>query len=364
MLVLCLLSIATVAQANMSMSKVRENTRFLTDRMRYELNLSYNQYNDVYEVNFDYVNNSRRLMPYVVRGDEWAIADYYRILDVRNDDLRWILSSRQYARFMGMDYFFRPIYATGNVWNFRVYLRYKNVSFFYFSAPGNYHSYNGGHYRTHYNNVSYYKTHYAKRYTHPVYDRYHSTRHDKVYADNCRHDFGHKNPPRTKPGEQSRPNKGGNSFHIGKGNNSRPGTSKPGNGSNQGNSNTSRPSGNKPDVKPGNNSRPGTSKPGNGLNQGNSNTSRPSGNKPDAKPGSNSRPGSSTSTGKNNNNVTTRPAGTQSGRSTSARGTKEKTPARSSSSSSTTSKEQDKVNKRSYYGNAEVEKRASDNKRR
>ena len=47
-----------------------------------------------------------------------------------NDDLRWILSSAQYRRFMRTEHFYRPIYAHENKWHFRIYLVYNNVNFF------------------------------------------------------------------------------------------------------------------------------------------------------------------------------------------------------------------------------------------
>ena len=84
----------------MSNSKVRKETRFLTDKMAYELNLSTEQYNDVYEINYDFISGVRYVMDDVLYGNEWALNRYYDYLDVRNDDLRWVLSSRQYARFM------------------------------------------------------------------------------------------------------------------------------------------------------------------------------------------------------------------------------------------------------------------------
>jgi hypothetical protein len=40
----------SIPASAMSMSKVRENARFLTDRMAYELKLTPMQYDDVYEV--------------------------------------------------------------------------------------------------------------------------------------------------------------------------------------------------------------------------------------------------------------------------------------------------------------------------
>ena len=82
----------------MSNSKVRKETRFLTDKMAYELNLNTEQYNDVYEINYDFISGIRYLMDDVLYGNEWALNRYYDYLDVRNDDLRWVLSSRQYAR--------------------------------------------------------------------------------------------------------------------------------------------------------------------------------------------------------------------------------------------------------------------------
>lgn len=57
--------------------QMRQNTRFLTDRMAYELKLTPQQYNDVYEVNYDFINNVRYLMDDVVRGYDYALERYY-----------------------------------------------------------------------------------------------------------------------------------------------------------------------------------------------------------------------------------------------------------------------------------------------
>ena len=113
-------AMSSVSMAAMSNSRVRKETRFLTDKMAYELNLNTAQYNDVYEINFDFIYSIRYLMDDVIRGYEWALDDYYNYLDVRNDDLRWVLSDAQYRRFLQADYFYRPIYASGGGWNFRV----------------------------------------------------------------------------------------------------------------------------------------------------------------------------------------------------------------------------------------------------
>ena len=109
-----------VCSAAMSNSKVRKETRFLTDKMAYELNLSTEQYNDVYEINYDFISGIRYLMDDVLRGEEWALNRYYDYLDVRNDDLRWVLNNRQYGRFMQAAYFYRPVYVSGGRWSFSV----------------------------------------------------------------------------------------------------------------------------------------------------------------------------------------------------------------------------------------------------
>lgn len=169
LMIVCLTGIILPAKGAMSISKMRQNSRFLTDRMAHELRLTPQQYDDVYEVNYDFINNVRYLMDDVVRGYEYAQERYYDFLDVRNDDLRWILSSAQYRRFLATEHFYRPIYADHNGWQFRVFKVYTNINFFFFDKPRHYATYCGGHYRTHFNNVSYYKTHYHDRYRHEVY---------------------------------------------------------------------------------------------------------------------------------------------------------------------------------------------------
>lgn len=84
---------------------VRVNARFLTDRMAFELKLNQRQYNDLYEINFDFFSNVDPYVSALARADARAMDAYYRYLDERNDDLRWILSNTAYVRFMSIDYF-------------------------------------------------------------------------------------------------------------------------------------------------------------------------------------------------------------------------------------------------------------------
>ena len=99
-------TMSSVCMAGMSNSRVRKETLFLTDKMAYELKLSNAQYNDIYEINYDFIYSIRNTIDYVVRGYQWAVNDYYDALDERNDELRWVLNNSQYRRFMNMDYFY------------------------------------------------------------------------------------------------------------------------------------------------------------------------------------------------------------------------------------------------------------------
>ena len=58
-MMITLFAIGMVAMSSTSMamstSRVRKETRFLTDKMAYELNLNTRQYNDAYEINFDFL---------------------------------------------------------------------------------------------------------------------------------------------------------------------------------------------------------------------------------------------------------------------------------------------------------------------
>lgn len=196
-----LTAMSSTAMAAMSNSKVRNETRFLTDKMAYELNMSTAQYNDAYEINFDFISSIRNLMDEVVRGEAWALDEYYELLDVRNDDLRYVLSDTQYRRFLRTEYFYRPIYANAGRWNFRIYITYTNHNHFYFGRPYHYRSYVGGHCRARYHNVSYYRG----RHNHNYYTGAHSVRDDRVYRTNRRSDFGSVN---IRPNSSARPNTG------------------------------------------------------------------------------------------------------------------------------------------------------------
>lgn len=191
MLSLTLALVGITQMFALSTSSVRNHARFLSDRMAYELDLSASQYDDVFEINFDYIYQINRIMDDVVYGYRDAIDKYYDLLDDRNDDLRYVLTNRQYQRFIAAEYFYRPVYSTGRIWEFRVYTIYSNRTFFYYDAPRHYKTYIGEHSRVKYGRtVLYYSTRYERqhhdRYAKPDFRISVHTRRDDIR----RNDFG------------------------------------------------------------------------------------------------------------------------------------------------------------------------------
>ena len=117
----------------MGYEEAREQARFLTDKMAYELNLNDQQYNDCYEINLDYLLS-------VETADD-IYGDY---LAYRNADLRHILLDWQYTIFAAADYFFRPLSWLHDRWFFPIY-RHYHVGYYYYGYPAVYYSYRGGH---------------------------------------------------------------------------------------------------------------------------------------------------------------------------------------------------------------------------
>ena len=191
------LSIISCADASaMSKSKVRHNAHFLTDRMAHELRLSRGQYDDIYEINYDFINDVRYVVDDAMRGYAWALDRYYEALDYRNDDLRWVLNRDQYRRFMRMEHFYRPICSQRGKWVFRVHIKYHNHSHFYFHKPHHYRSYAGSHCHAKRGD----RYHYKNRYKHTTYSSsdYRTSRRE-VSSSNRRSDFG---ITETRPGSE------------------------------------------------------------------------------------------------------------------------------------------------------------------
>lgn len=126
-----LMALAISASA-MSYEDVKDDAFFLTDKMAYELSLTDEQYEAVYEINLDYLlclNKSDDLF-----GVYW---------ERRNADLRLVLSDWQYEKYLSIEYFYRPVKWEDNAWVFLMYTHYAR-DLFYFTHPRAYTTYFGG----------------------------------------------------------------------------------------------------------------------------------------------------------------------------------------------------------------------------
>ena len=103
----------------MSYNAAKNEALFLSDKMAYELNLTAAQYEAVYEINLDY------LMSLNGHGDVFGIW-----WDRRNADLRFVLNSWQYDKYMSLAHFYRPIAWHAGGWTFAVYSHYDRGRFF------------------------------------------------------------------------------------------------------------------------------------------------------------------------------------------------------------------------------------------
>ena len=73
--IVALAAISAESFAAMSLSDIRREARFLTDRMGHELGLSNRQFEDVYEINFDFFYHVNEVIDDVVYGYDDAV-DY------------------------------------------------------------------------------------------------------------------------------------------------------------------------------------------------------------------------------------------------------------------------------------------------
>jgi len=103
----------------MSYNAAKHEALFLSDKMAYELNLTAAQYEAVYEINLDY------LMSLNGHGDVFGIW-----WDRRNADLRFVLNSWQFDKYMSLAHFYRPVAWHAGGWTFAVYSHYDRGRFF------------------------------------------------------------------------------------------------------------------------------------------------------------------------------------------------------------------------------------------
>ena len=116
----------------MSYNAAKNEALFLSDKMAYELNLTAAQYEAVYEINLDYLMS--------LNGH----ADVFGIWwDRRNADLRYVLNSWQFDKYVALSHFYRPVAWKAGSWTFAVYSHY-NRGHFYNDRPTVFVTYKGG----------------------------------------------------------------------------------------------------------------------------------------------------------------------------------------------------------------------------
>ena len=137
MMILAVMMVMTISANAMSYNAAKHEALFLSDKMAYELNLTAAQYEAVYEINLDY------LMSLNGHGDVFGIW-----WDRRNADLRFVLNSWQYDKYVALNHFYRPVAWKAGGWTFAVYSHY-NRGHFYNAHPTVFVTYKGGHNRVH-----------------------------------------------------------------------------------------------------------------------------------------------------------------------------------------------------------------------
>lgn len=139
-----MMTIVTSASA-MTYSQAKNQALFLADKMAYELDLTDEQYEAAYEINLDYL---------------MAVNDYDDVYGTywtrRNLELRSILASWQYDKYVAAEYFYRPVYWSNNRWNWRIYTHYS-YDRYYKPRPMVYVTYRGGNDKRYYTSRSWSK---------------------------------------------------------------------------------------------------------------------------------------------------------------------------------------------------------------
>lgn len=139
-----LITSATTTAQPMSYYAIRDNARFLTDRMAYTLGIAASLLDDLYCINYDYICGVNDYLDDVALG--YRYDDYMAVMAARDAALRSLLTYEQWQRLVALDYFYRPIAFRSNRWYFSIYRHDPHVGHFYFAAPPRYHAYRGGHF--------------------------------------------------------------------------------------------------------------------------------------------------------------------------------------------------------------------------
>ena len=209
-LTLLIVLAGTLSAKAISYNEARDRAWFLTDKMAYELNLTPDQYDRVYQVNLDY------FMSIAYEADCYGVYWNYR-----DTDLRYILWDWQYRLYVTLDYFYRPIRWIRAAWHYPICDHYR-YGYYYYERPRVYVSYHGCNWkRRGHNDVSPYRGWRAERGP-GMRDRYDNNRpggrpgthNEPSRPSNGRYDGNHNN----KGGHADRGNHNNKDGHADRGN--------------------------------------------------------------------------------------------------------------------------------------------------
>ena len=210
LLTLLIVLAGTLSAKAISYNEARDRAWFLTDKMAYELNLTPDQYDRVYQVNLDY------FMSIAYEADCYGVYWNYR-----DTDLRYILWDWQYRLYVTLDYFYRPIRWIRATWHYPICDHYR-YGYYYYERPRVYVSYHGCNWkRRGHNDVSPYRGWRAERGP-GMRDRYDNNRpggrpgthNEPSRPSNGRYDGNHNN----KGGHADRGNHNNKDGHADRGN--------------------------------------------------------------------------------------------------------------------------------------------------
>lgn len=210
LLTLLIILAGTLSAKAISYNEARDRAWFLTDKMAYELNLTPDQYDRVYQVNLDY------FMSIAYEADCYGVYWNYR-----ETDLRYILWDWQYRLYVTLDYFYRPIRWIRAAWHYPICDHYR-YGYYYYERPRVYVSYHGCNWkRRGHNDVSPYRGWRAERGP-GMRDRYDNNRpggrpgthNEPSRPSNGRYDGNHNN----KGGHADRGNHNNKDGHADRGN--------------------------------------------------------------------------------------------------------------------------------------------------
>lgn len=136
----------TMNAQGMSITVMRDNARFLTDRMAFTLGIR-DPYliDEIYRINYDYIWGVNDYLDDVAMG--YYYDDYMTIVAARDAALRSLLGNRVWKRLRGYTYFHRPIVFANQRWRFTIYDHDRyGLHNFHFGVPRPYDAgYAGGH---------------------------------------------------------------------------------------------------------------------------------------------------------------------------------------------------------------------------